>query len=336
VRANTPYDHREKRSPSRLKTVSWRYSSALLLLFLLSIFPGCKNRSEERSLGADRAFARKTINVIPSSHQDLLKLFASHEYYWENLDEGIPPLVVKTLPEDMDQIHDLKKKKRVFFLSLLPITLLANQNIQLQRDELKDIFKKFDQNQELSPEETAFLTDMLTTYKLSGDPLEEPKLRRELLKRVDIIPPALVLAQAASESAYGTSRFSRLGNNLFGEWTFTPGTGLVPLQRPKGKTYEVRRFKSIAASVKSYLRNLNTHRAYRQLREKRAFLRSEGLPLKSLELAEGLTHYSIKGQEYIRSIKNIIRHNNLTRFSQARLRTPAHTGLRLPGLGCSS
>jgi Bax protein len=235
----------------------------------------------------------------------------------------------------MDQIHDLKKKKRVFFLSLLPITLLANQNIQLQRDELKDIFKKFDQNQELSPEETAFLTDMLTTYKLSGDPLEEPKLRRELLKRVDIIPPALVLAQAASESAYGTSRFSRLGNNLFGEWTFTPGTGLVPLQRPKGKTYEVRRFKSIAASVKSYLRNLNTHRAYRQLREKRAFLRSEGLPLKSLELAEGLTHYSIKGQEYIRSIKNIIRHNNLTRFSQARLRTPAHTGLRLPGLGCS-
>jgi Bax protein len=175
----------------------------------------------------------------------------------------------------------------------------------------------------MSPEETDFLETTLKYYKLSGKPFDKPKTRRELLKRVDIIPPALILAQAANESAYGTSRFSRLANNLFGEWTFTPGTGIVPLARPHGKTYEVRRFKSISASLNSYLKNLNTHRAYKGLRERRAYLRSENLPLKSVELAEGLTRYSIRGEEYVKSIKRIIRQNRLSLLSEVKLRTPA-------------
>ena len=299
------------------------------MLFALSFFPGCKNNSENTSFGAAQAFAKKAIKVNPSSHQELVALFSSHEYGWENLDEGIPPLVIKSLPKNLDQIRDLKKKKRVFFLSILPITLLANQKIQLQREEITEIFKKIDLGKNLSPEELDFMDYILKTYKTSGDPFNEPKLRRELLKRVDVIPPALILAQAASESAYGTSRFSRLANNLFGEWTFTPGAGIVPLDRPDGKTYEVRRFTSVSASVNSYLRNINTHRAYRELREKRAVLRSEGLPLKSLELAEGLMHYSIKGEKYIQSIKNIIRHNRLGRLSQTKLRTPASKSLAM-------
>ncbi len=169
----------------------------------------------------------------------------------------------------------------------------------------------------------------LQYYKLSGDPLHEPKIRRRLLKRVDIIPPGLALAQAASESAYGTSRFSRLANNLFGEWTFAPGTGIVPKDRPEGKTYEIRRFKSIFASVNAYFKNLNTHRAYKNLREKRAFLRSEGLPLKSTTLADGLIHYSIRGEEYVKSIKKIIRQNRLSRLSQVKLRAPESSSLAL-------
>ena len=40
---------------------------------------------------------------------------------------------------------------------------------------------------------------------------------RELLRRVDVIPPSLVLAQGAIESGWGTSRFARQGNNLYGQ-----------------------------------------------------------------------------------------------------------------------
>jgi len=315
------------------QTACNRFFLAVLLL-TLAVSSGCQNGSENTSRAAAHASTGpKKIIVNPSSHQELVKLFTAHEYDLENLNEGIPPLVVKSLPENLHQIQDLKEKKKVFFLSILPITLIANQQIQLQREELKEIFKKIGLGEPLSPAETDFLDATLKSYKLSGDPVNDQRLRRELLKRVDIIPPALVLAQAASESAYGTSRFSRLANNLFGEWTFTPGTGIVPLDRPDGKTYEVRRFKTISASLHSYLRNLNTHRAYRELREKRAFMRSEGRPLKSLDLADGLVHYSIQGQKYVQSIKRIILQNRLSRLSQAKLRVPASRSLALDTLG---
>jgi len=42
-------------------------------------------------------------------------------------------------------------------------------------------------------------------------------IHKELLRRVDIIPPPLLISQAANESAWGTSRFAKLGNNLFGQ-----------------------------------------------------------------------------------------------------------------------
>ena len=58
------------------------------------------------------------------------------------------------------------------------------------------------------------------------------------------------------------------------------------------------------------------------MREKRASLRSEGKPLKSTDLAEGLIRYSIQGQKYVQSIKRIIHQNRLTRLSQAKLRLP--------------
>jgi Bax protein len=295
----------------------------VFLLVVMAALPACQNSPENASGNSISSFPKAaTIAITLTSHQELAELFRSYEYGWENLEKGIPPLELKSFPPNLDQIRDLTQKKQAFFLAVLPIALLANQEIQLQREKILQLFEKKDRGESLSSDETIFFESALKYYKFSGDPSDNPKARRELLKRVDIIPPALILAQAASESAYGTSRFSILGNNLFGEWTFTPGTGIVPLERPAGETYEVRRFKSISASVNSYLKNLNTHRAYKELREKRAYLRSEGLPLKSLDLAEGLTRYSIRGKDYVKSIKRIIRQNRLSRLSQAKLRTP--------------
>ncbi|HKJ91279.1 MAG TPA: glucosaminidase domain-containing protein, partial [Oceanipulchritudo sp.] len=50
-----------------------------------------------------------------------------------------------------------------------------------------------------------------------------PAILDDLRRRVDVIPPSLALAQAALESGWGTSRFAREGNNLFGIWCYTPG-----------------------------------------------------------------------------------------------------------------
>ncbi|MDZ7825939.1 MAG: glucosaminidase domain-containing protein [Gammaproteobacteria bacterium] len=64
---------------------------------------------------------------------------------------------------------------------------------------------------------------------LSGQGGRDDRAPREIeqdrLRRADEIPPSLVLAQAAAESAWGTSRFARMANNLFGQPRFTEGCG---------------------------------------------------------------------------------------------------------------
>ena len=70
-----------------------------------------------------------------------------------------------------------------------------------------------------------------------------------LEKRVGIIPPSLVVAQAAIESGWGTSRFLLEGNNLFGQWTFNPSQqGIIPSARPSQATYRVASFASLSHS----------------------------------------------------------------------------------------
>jgi len=145
------------------------------------------------------------------------------------------------------------------------------------------------------------------TYR--ADPNHQ-NLTNLLLNKIDQIPTSLVLAQAAIESAWGTSRFAQKGNNLFGEWCFSQGCGIVPLHRAKGSHHEVKAFASIADSVRSYMLNLNSHPAYQAFRNKRLKQQSAA-QLSGCYLASGLINYSEKKERYIESIKQLIRINKL-------------------------
>jgi len=148
-------------------------------------------------------------------------------------------------------------------------------------------------------------------YRVSGDIIHDFSLQQELLKRVDEIIPSMALAQAANESAWGTSRFSKQGNNLFGIWTYNPEIGIKPLKREPGKKHFVRKFKSFQQSVTIYMHTLNTHSAYKKLRDIRYEAALNGKKLSGYELAKGLEKYSAKGLEYIQMIQAMINKNNL-------------------------
>ena len=126
-----------------------------------------------------------------------------------------------------------------------------------------------------------------------------------------MIPAGLVLGQAAYESGYGTSRFAAEGNALFGQWSFG-GEGLVPgQQRKELGDHRIASFEWPFDSVRAYFLNLSSHPAYEEFRRLRAEHRSAGRPLRSLELAEGLKKYSERGQEYVDTLKGMIRANRL-------------------------
>ena len=131
----------------------------------------------------------------------------------------------------------------------------------------------------------------------------------QLLKRVDIIPASLPLAQAANETGWGTSRFAKEANNYFGIWTYEAEQGLKPRNRESDKKHFVRKFTSPAASVKFYMNLLNTHPAYKELRNIRYSLRQERQKISGVKLAQGLEKYSAKGNEYIKLITLLITQN---------------------------
>lgn len=220
----------------------------------------------------------------------------------------LPPLpswATAPLP-DFSLIRDTTEKKAAFFSFLYPRVVLANSRVLLQRQHLLRLSDKA----RLTPADVQWLETQAEGFGIE-DQDDSLQLLEQLGTRLDMIPPSLVLAQAANESAWGTSRFATGGNNLFGQWCFSEGCGMVPLNRSQGAAHEVRVFRSVYHSVEAYIQNLNTHPAYRLLRNIRQQQRQAGEPLSGLALARGLLGYSSRGENYVKEIQTIIRHNNL-------------------------
>ena len=146
---------------------------------------------------------------------------------------------------------------------------------------------------------------------------------RALLVHVDEIPVSLALAQSAEESGWGTSRFTELGNALFGQWAFSQEAGIIPKDRSEGKNHVIRAFGSLKESVRAYMLNLNRHAAYADMRARRAELRAVGGIISGHALASTLLAYSERGEDYVRSLHNLIEGNGLRAFDGAELTTEA-------------
>jgi len=198
-------------------------------------------------------------------------------------------------------------RKSGFFEFIRPLIAEENRRVLSDRERLEAIASQ----SERSIFDRWWLDALAERYAVDQEALDEQAVMETLLRRVDVVPMSLALAQAAKESGWGTSRFTREANNLFGEWCFDEGCGLVPRARARGQSHEVEAFDSPRESVSSYLRNLNTHDRYRSFRIERARLREAGEDLSGLALAEELTQYSARREAYIDEIRNLIKANNL-------------------------
>lgn len=221
---------------------------------------------------------------------------------------SLPPLpgwANEPLP-DFSQYQDTTQKKAEFFSFLYPRIVLANSRILIERDYLDSLANK----DELTEKEYDWLAQQAERLRVDAEPGSKEQFAL-LHKRLDVIPPSLILAQAANESAWGTSRFATQGNNLFGQWCFSKGCGLVPRGREEGASHEVAKFSSPYRSVRAYIQNLNRHPTYQLLRDVRLKDRKNEEPLSGIELAEGLLGYSERGEEYVEEIRAMIHYNNL-------------------------
>ena len=218
---------------------------------------------------------------------------------------------------DFTSYTNVQHKKLDFFRFMLPHIRAENSKILEKREFLLHLLPKIENDQALDQSDLEIVAALCHLYKLPVPRVLNTSTLQALLNRVDLLPASMVLAQSANESGWGTSRFARKANNVFGIWCFTAGCGLPPLNRDAGLTHEVAKYESVPDGVRAYMLMLNTHKAYEPLRKIRASQRTQNHPLTGEALAEGLKAYSERGDSYVRDIQQLIRVNNLHTFTQA-------------------
>jgi len=280
-------------------------------------------------LGTDRPL-EQTLDR-PRTVAALREIFQDYGYVLSQAtgENGIvPALFLTRLPEDYTIVPAGKPRKEMFVQIALPLILKVNADITQNRERLLDLQKASAAGTALSLAQKTWLHEVMLRYDLRDAEETAETLSREaidfsaLLERMDVIPVSLALAQGSVESGWGSSRFARKGQALFGQWTWDPNSGIVPRERQKGKTHLVRRYDTLLEGVRAYALNLNRNRAYQDFRAIRAQARAQGQALKSHALANGLTRYSELGAVYVREIQKMIRYNRLTDYDFAQLARP--------------
>ncbi len=250
------------------------------------------------------------INLVRYTTSEIDSLFKEVNYNLKEVRDTklVKPVDIGLLPNEIKKIENTKKRKNMFIKIVLPLIVKENNKIRIDRKRLFTILNK-NSNTDI---EKKWLEKKYKQYGVRKNDLHTLKVR------MDEIPVSLAIAQAAKETGWGTSRFALKGNALFGQWTWS-GEGLKPKNADEGKDHKVMKFHSLQLSVRAYLRNLNTHSTYKNLRKARTELRNKNKPLDSIILSEHLDKYAETGNQYIEVLQKIILQNNLKDFDEARL-----------------
>jgi len=187
----------------------------------------------------------------------------------------------------------VKQKKQNFYDLVIP-------HIQEVDDELRTLFIKT--KEDIKNHKN--LSALFKKYKTHNE--------KELLKRIKPHPISITIAQAIIESGWGTSRFFKEANNIFGMWSKSTAKNTIKASqtRKDGRVIHLARYKDLSDSIRAYYKNIATNPAYKKFREAR--FRSDN----PYEIAAYLNNYSEKKDLYPVELIKIIYYNKLTRYDK--------------------
>lgn len=189
------------------------------------------------------------------------------------------------------------QKKQKFFDMMLPSVLIAKTNLDFTRKKVIALSTK----KELTISEKAFLQNLEKEYKTHDI--------QTLIKRLYTFPVSIVLAQAAIESGWGSSRFFLKANNPFGIWSFDPNHNRIEASSNRnGKKIYLRKFGNLTEAINAYYTLLATQQPFAGFRTARMKTQN---PLK---LTHYLMSYSERGKNYIADLNKIITNNHLEKY----------------------
>lgn len=258
-----------------------------------------ENRAKRAAL---QPRAAKQSFISAETMRELKEMFAQENYSLRLTSEGrvqVPRLYLTKLPGDFHRNASPRSRQDMFVQALLPMILDANHAILAERTYMSRLKDRVDQNLALTFDEETWVRNLGQQYKVTHKHL--PTLLKMLLKRVDVVPISLALAQAIEESGWGTSSAARIKNSTFG---VTLASG-------------VKRYDNLYINVRRYIHNLNSNPAYADMRQIRYEMRERGERLCSEKMVHGLHRYSELRHVYTSKIQRIIRQYDLKKYDTA-------------------
>ncbi len=200
----------------------------------------------------------------------------------------------------------LKEKKDKFIDMLLPSVLTAAHGIEQTRERLEAIRERKSSGQAVAREDSLFLEKQLRAWK--ADDLQT-LLNEKLITR----PNSIMLAQAALETGWGSSRFFVAANNTFGVWSFDEDESRIQAHGTRdGTPVYVKKYDNLSASIIDYYKVI-ARGPYDEYREARKRTRDP------YQLVEYLYRYSELGQEYINRLKTVMRKADMKKYDDYQL-----------------
>jgi uncharacterized FlgJ-related protein len=207
----------------------------------------------------------------------------------------------KTAHERGLQMNPAQLRKNHFVCTLIPIVARLNATVFRQRLEVLRVDGR-EKKGLVTKAERLWMEQIKSRYGLSVQ-----ATTADVLRLVDVVPDALILAVAAEATEWGTSESAKATNNLFG------------LAAKKGS--ERRTYKYAVESVGDFIEFMNSANEsefamLKRFRDARGRLRTEAKALDSLVLADAMEGFpGSAGGKYVAEIKAILRGwNNYNRF----------------------
>jgi Bax protein len=239
----------------------------------------------------------------PSGHPVKIVEINSTDSIVMHTDSMVTPVLYSNVP-DLSQLEVRTRKER-FINLMLPAILLAQEKMATERLRMDKLINE-KENGSFAAEDSILLHNYIEKFKAHS--------ARDLLERMQPHPVSIILAQAAIESGWGTSRFFREANNIYGVWSFNSNEKRIRAGETRGdKKIFLKRYDTLFQSVYDYLLVIARANAYKDFRNTR--MKSQN----AYRLIWFLSNYSEKRVGYVIALRQMIEFNDLTQYDHYQL-----------------
>jgi len=206
----------------------------------------------------------------------------------------VRPIAYTSVVSLSDLAVDTRKQK--FIDMMLPAILISKDRLRIKRERAIELLKK----EKLGTRDRVWLDELKQLYRIRD--------ADSLVLRLNDHPTSIVLAQAAIETGWGSSRFFVEANNAFGVWSYDANEPRVRAGEARdGKDVYVKKYSSLIEAVDDYFITIGRG-PYAEFRKHRA----SGSDVQNL--VPHLDSYSETSSEYVRKLNSVISSNKLLEY----------------------